>query len=198
MTKPSTDPSPADKARSRWGTQSGSGNTNFYDRRRFYIEATNEHDHYTNARVFSRPAAEAMGMPETVALPMELLAQIRKVVDDPRTDYRSIQDVFRDAVRHRLHDVAEMLEDGDFLTFLNEEAYRQDLVTIEKEDAGWERTVAFYEDQVDKFAREGNPHGIADIINLFTMRPPPLRFRKRWLKAKASWEKTQEAVEAKT
>lgn len=181
-----------------WRTRPGSGKTDHYDRREFYIRATNESDHYTTARVFSRGLAQEQGMPETIALPHEVVAQIKQMVDDPRTPYRSIQDMFRDAVRHRLHDLAEMFEDGNYLNFVNEEAYRQDLVRMEEEDEAWERTIKFYDERVDHYAQKNNPHGISDVIEAFQLRTPPLRLRMKGLRAVGRWERRLEEAEEKT
>lgn len=195
MTDSTEKQSATEKAKSRWGTQAGSGKRPEYDRREFYIESTNRHNHWTTARTFSPKAAEEMEISDTVTLPPEMLAQIHKVVEDPQTAYRSIQDFFRDAAHHRIHDVTEMLQDNNFLPFFNDELYRQQLLKIKREDEGFEVRMETWNSLVEEYFDDRNPHGIADIIEAVKGVVPPLRLRKRWVGYLNQWERRRDEAE---
>lgn len=60
-----------------------------YDETKFYVASTNEHDHDESTRV---------------RMPKWLMAQLQELVRDGRLPaYRSIHDVMRDALVHRVH-----------------------------------------------------------------------------------------------
>lgn len=181
---------------SGWGTQSGTGKDSEYDRRRFYVQSTNRHNHSASVRIFSRKVAQDAGLPEIINIPLEMAAEVSNVVADPRNPYRSIQDLARDALYHRLHDLAEMSHNHDFLAWFDEETWKQAIVQEQKENQAWIETYEFYRAMVEDYADDRNPHGIADVIAKWRERRPPLRMVKKWMQATAEWERIRERVEA--
>lgn len=181
---------------SGWGTQSGSGKDHEYDRGRFYTQSTNKHNHSATIRIFGRREATDAGLPETIHVPLEFAAEINELVADPRNPYRSVQDLARDAIYHRLHDLAEMSGNHEFLAWFGQETWKQALVQELKENQAFQETYEFYRGVVEDYAEDHNPHGIADTINRWRERRPPLRMVKKWLAATSEWERIRERVEA--
>jgi hypothetical protein len=188
--------SPMSENTSGWGTQSGSGRNPEYDRNHFYIHSTNKHNHSVSIRIFDRKTAAENGLPETVNMPPEVVAELQERVADPRTPYRSVQAFARDAMLHRLHDLAEMFQDQGFLDFFDGFVWQHEMVTQMKEDQAFAEMKDFYQGAVEAYAYDRNPHGIADVIAKWRQRRPPLRLVKKWMEAAAEWERIQESAEA--
>jgi hypothetical protein len=187
----------SDSHTSGWGTQHGSGRSPEYSRGQFLIYSTNKFDHSTSVRPFGRKEAVDGELPETLTLPVEAVAQMHQMVSDPRTPYRSIQDLIRDSIHHRLHDLTEMMEDGDYEEFFNAELYKQALIRQLREDQSFTEQMDFFDGVVKMYVEEGDPHGVADVLRMWRERRPPLRLMRKWLEATARWERQQERAEAK-
>lgn len=72
-----------------------------YASHKFYISSTDKH--HNSERVRTSDQA-------TIRVPPFVWALIAKWVDDERTPYRTAQDLIRDAVVHRLHQLQELSE----------------------------------------------------------------------------------------
>lgn len=178
-----------------WGTQSGTGREVEYDRRNYYIHSTNKHNHSTSIRPQSRDDARAQGMPESTTLPVEFVSQIHALVADPRTAYRTIQDFIRDAVYHRLHDLDDIGVDDFYNRFFAIEMVRQELAALLREDEALTAQIDFFNEAVERFAADNNPHGIADVIEVMRRQQPTLRHLQAWRGAIRRWEDSQRRVE---
>jgi len=185
----------SDEHGSTWGTQSGSGRLPEYDRNHFYTKSTNKHNHSSSIRPFDHGTAGELGLPKNLSIPFEMVAEVHQVVNNPRFPYRSIQDLCRDALVHRLHDLAEMEQDESYLNWFDGEAFKQALMQIRQEDHDFYEAEAYYANEVEAFRRDENSHGIADVIAAWRQYRPPLRLVKKWMEAAGRWEQIQRQVE---
>jgi Arc/MetJ-type ribon-helix-helix transcriptional regulator len=86
---------------SMWSTQSD----NMYSTDEFYVRSTNAHDHSESIRV---------------RLPKQVLGQASALVASKRYNaYRTVADVIRDALVHRLHYLANEAGDDELMEFVN-------------------------------------------------------------------------------
>lgn len=159
-----------------WGTQPGSGQRVEYARTNFYIHSTNKHNHAHTVRT----------LPEHTRFPPEVVAQMREMVDDPLTPYRSLQDLIRDAVYHRLHDLAEMRQDGDFPPRFQTELLRQAIAHRHHEQEEFAETVEMIDKEVETAFPDAD--SIADLVATAKESFVPRRFHRRWTEAIARWE----------
>lgn len=83
-------------------TESGSFDIQ-YRRENFYIASADRHHQKERVRVGSK---------ETLRVPVHVWALVNKWVNDPRTPYRSAQDMDRDSLVHRIHDLEGFAQDS--------------------------------------------------------------------------------------
>ena len=161
-----------------WDTKPGSGRQTDYDPNRFYIHSTNRHNHSTSVRT----------IPRTTSFPPEIVAEMAQIVDDPRTPYRSKQDLIRDAVIHRLHHLATTLQDGSFVQSFDLFLLRESIAERQHEDDELESTIDLIDTEISRYRTNRNPDGIADVIEQARTAWIPPRLKRRWQRAIQTWE----------
>ncbi len=175
---------------SSWGTQSGSGRIEEYSPGNFYIRATNRYNHHTSLAL-GKDMAEQFDTVR-INLPPELLSQISELVNDPTLPYRNNQDLIRDALHHRVYQIAERLQDHDFINSFSMELLKQRIAQQTFEDDERKATIEYLTTEAEIYVQDHNPDGVADIIHHASDHVVPPRLRRRWREAILMWENMQE------
>lgn len=179
-----------EKKQSSWGTQSGSGRIEEYSPARFYIRSTNKHNHATSVTV-GQELKEQMNF-ERIKLPPELLAQMAELVADPLNPYKSHQDLIRDALHHRVCQLAEARQDGDFIESFSMVLLKQTIAQQVYEDDELSSSIEYLTSAAEVYIKDHNPDGVADIIHHAENHLVPPRLRRQWREAILMWENMQE------
>lgn len=123
-----------------------------YDRKNFYIRSTDANGNRDSVRI------------ETGKFPPFLSALSTKWINDERTPYRSMADLVRDAVAHRLHQLEEMSNSGSFPWTPFETANRLALAAAEARDMR-EQTESFQNGITEAIA-SGDFYWLQDLLDL--------------------------------
>jgi hypothetical protein len=108
-----------------WATMNGE--TSGYKRTNVYMRSTDGHGHGTKLNI---------------KFLEQQLSQVSQWVDDPRTKYRSMHDFIRDAVYHRVRDMADIWAGGVTTPEAEAELMLAELETAELDDARREELIA--------------------------------------------------------
>lgn len=152
---------------SMWSTQSDGS----YSEKEFYVRSTNQHDHSESIRI---------------RLPKEVLAQASEMVSSKKYNaYRTVADVVRDALVHRLHHLAEESGDEDLMDFVNRQMMQarldQRIIMLEEMDSICKTAEALLSEAAAKRHIDVLRETILDAYMMCEELPEPYASRMRYL-----------------
>ena len=178
------------QTKSGWGTQAGSGRIIEYNPDKYYFRSTNQHNHATSVTV-GQGLKEQLGF-ERVKLPPELLARMAELVADSRFPYKNHQDLIRDALHHRVCQVAERDKDDAFMESFSMVLLKQEIAQQIFEDNELASTIEYLTSEAEVYVKDHNPDGVADIIGHARDYVVPPRLRRQWREAMLLWRNMEE------
>ena len=178
------------ESQSSWGTQSGSGRIEEYNPGNFYIRATNRYNHHTTLALGKDMAEQFDSV--RINLPPELLSKISELVNATDLPYRNNQDLIRDALHHRVYQLAELRQDHNFINSFSMELLKQRIAQQIFEDEELTSTVEYLTAEAEVYVKDHNHDGVADIIHHAEEHVVPPRLRRQWREAILMWENMQE------
>ena len=181
---------PSEEKQSSWGTQSGSGQIVEYNPAKYYFRSTNKHNHATSVTV-GQGLKEQLNF-ERVKLPPELLARMAELVTDPAFPYKNHQDLIRDALHHRVCQLAERDKDDVFMESFSMVLLKQQIAQQSFEDNELASTIEYLTSEAEIYVKDHNPDGVADIIHHAQEYVVPPRLKRQWREAKLLWGNMQE------
>ncbi len=184
---------PSEEKQPSWGTQSGSGRVVEYNPTAYYIRSTNKHNHATSVTV-GQGLKEQMDF-ERVKLPPELLARMGELVADAFYPYKNHQDLIRDALHHRVCQLAEQRKDDSFIESFSMVLLKQQIAQQIFEDDELTSTIEYLTSEAEVYLGDHNPDGLADIIRHAGEYVVPPRLRRQWREAILLWENMQQRAD---
>lgn len=138
-------PSETRDSKDAWDTAQSS-----YSPERFYTRSTNSHDHSVNRQVKLSPGLDAVCHYAVETVP----------------EYRTVQDVIRDALVHRLHEIDSWPDDHPaFAKLLTETRQAQlDKITAQRKD--WRLVISTLDDTLGMLITDGEYEEADELIAL--------------------------------